>query len=352
MTEKESIKATEEVEQDQLAPHSPEEEGREEQDQSVSVQADSPSDSEGEAPGGESLFFEQWKKKHRAYLISQGKLVEEPEETEPNKEPTNPSEEEEEPVLFQGLDETAADEPTDQEDSEVKAEGIPQKVILKTLPIFLGGLLMAAIALYFISPYSKEKQILVTGNERLTAEQIEAYSLINKDDYVLTTALYADAYARNIQEQNSEIESAEISYQFPNRFTIMIKEYAFVGYLSENAQLYPVLSSGEVGSEPAAAENLPSSYTTIQLTDKGLIKVLALELGKVDPTIRASISTISLTPSKVTTDLLTLKMIEGHTILVPASELSQKLPYYPKIASEVWEPTTIDMEVGIFRYAT
>ncbi|MFX3770132.1 cell division protein FtsQ, partial [Streptococcus suis] len=74
--------------------------------------------------------------------------------------------------------------------------------------------------------------------------------------------------------------------------------------------------------------------------------------GKIDTGIRSAIQTINLTPSKETADLLTLNIADGNTVLVPLSEISQKLPYYTKIAAEVTVPTKIDMEVGIYRYAS
>ncbi|WP_447558275.1 cell division protein FtsQ/DivIB [Streptococcus suis] len=214
------------------------------------------------------------------------------------------------------------------------------------------SLLLAALALYFISPTSKKKQIEVVGNERLTAEQVENYSLISPDDYNVTVALHADAYAKNIKKNSSSVETATIKFQFPATFTIHIKEYAIIGYIQQQSQWYPVLSSGEIGGEPISQDSMPEGYTTINLSDKELIKELAIELGKIDAGIRSAIQTINLTPSKVTVDLLTFNMRDGNTVLVPLSEISQKVSYYTKIAAEVTVPTTIDMEVGIYRYAS
>ncbi|WP_153055724.1 cell division protein FtsQ/DivIB, partial [Streptococcus suis] len=117
--------------------------------------------------------------------------------------------------------------------------------------------------------------IEVVGNERLTAEQVENYSLISPDDYIVTIALHADAYAKNIKKNSSSVETATIKFQFPATFTIHIKEYAIIGYIQQQSQWYPVLSSGEVGGEPISQDSLPEGYTTINLSDKELIKELA-----------------------------------------------------------------------------
>ncbi|HEM6085809.1 TPA: FtsQ-type POTRA domain-containing protein [Streptococcus suis] len=307
------------------------------------------------APDDEkSAFFEQWKARHQAYLAHKDE-VEIQAVDEGQTEQKSPKAKKSKRVLFQGINRR-------QESLESKKEtekkihplqtAIPSKVVWKAVPVLVASLLLAALALYFISPTSKKKQIEVVGNERLTAEQVENYSLISPDDYIVNIALHADAYAKNIKKNSSSVETATIKFQFPATFTIQIKEYAIIGYIQQQSQWYPVLSSGEVGGEPISQDSLPEGYTTINLSDKELIKELAIELGKIDAGIRSAIQTINLTPSKVTADLLTLNMADGNTVLVPLSEISQKLPYYTQIAAEVTVPTTIDMEVGIYRYAS
>ncbi|MFM0773765.1 cell division protein FtsQ/DivIB [Streptococcus suis] len=307
------------------------------------------------APDDEkSAFFEQWKARHQAYLAHKDE-VEIQAVDEGQTEQKSPKAKKSKRVLFQGINRR-------QESLESKKEtekkihplqtAIPSKVVWKAVPVLVASLLLAALALYFISPTSKKKQIEVVGNERLTAEQVENYSLISPDDYIVTIALHADAYAKNIKKNSSSVETATIKVQFPATFTIQIKEYAIIGYIQQQSQWYPVLSSGEVGGESISQDSLPEGYPTINLSDKELIKELAIELGKIDTGIRSAIQTINLTPSKVTADLLTLNMADGNTVLVPLSEISQKLPYYTKIAAEVTVPTTIDMEVGIYRYAS
>lgn len=293
-----------------------------------------------------SAFFEQWKAKHQAYLASKVKAD--------NSEEV-PSIVQEKKKLFQGIKKPGklSSVPKNKlEGKKIKQVEIPKKVIWKSVPILVVSLLLAALSLYFISPTSKAKDIVVKGQSKLTAEQVIKYSLISDKDYIVTTLLNAPAYAENVKKNNPSVESSEISYQFPNQFTIRIKEYAIIGYIQQNDQLYPVLSSGNVGTDAVATDTMPETYTTIQLSDKNQVKQLAVALGGIDATIREKIQTVSLTPSKVTADLLTLNMTDGNKVLVPLGELAEKLPYYAKIATEVTEPATIDMEVGIYRYSS
>ncbi|MGQ7461617.1 cell division protein FtsQ/DivIB [Streptococcus suis] len=293
-----------------------------------------------DAPDDEkSAFFEQWKAKHEAYLAS----------LEETKEPVQEIGSVKKSRLFQGIGKARE---TKVEKTTNKPTPLPSSVFLKSLPVLGVSIAMAALALYFISPTSKNKQLEVTGNQHLSVEQVENYSLISPNDYILTTALYASNYAENIKKSSSSVESATISYQFPNKFIIHIQEYAGIGYILEQNQYYLVLASGDVASETTSEDALPESFTTINLTDRELIKNLAIELGKLDAETRSKIQTINLTPSSATADLLTFNMTDGNTVLVPLSEVSQKMIYYEKIAAEVTSATTIDMEVGIYRYAT
>lgn len=300
-----------------------------------------------------SAFFEQWKARHQAYLEQHNQQdeevfvpVDEPEKKkngflkrwEKNKKPN------ETPTEI--MDDALEQEPV----ALKKKDPLPRMALLKAIPVLLGSLVLFLLSLYFITPFSKDKIISVQGNERLTAQEVEQLSLISNQDYIVTIALNAKKYAENIKKASPEISEATIAYRFPNAFTIHVKEYKLIGYLEENSQYYRILSSGEIASEAIPADQLPETYLLVKLTDKASIKSLAEQLAKVDETITSKIQEITLTPSKVTADLLTLTMTDGNTILVPLSEIDTKLPYYSKIVLDIVEPSVIDMEVGIYRY--
>lgn len=295
-----------------------------------------------------SAFFEQWKARHQAYLASQ-QQSDTPETTDVTEKIGKQKK------LFEGvkLSKTITEVPADHEATAERFKiNLPTRVVWKAIPVLVVSLLLMALSLYFISPTSKHKKIEVEGNNRLTAEQIQKDSLISAQDYAITIALHAKDYANNILKNNSSVESAQIMYRFPDAFTIQIKEYAIIGYVQEVDSLYSVLASGEIDHQPIAVETLPEVYTAITISDKKLVKKLAVALSGIDADIREKIQTIKLTPSKVTADLLTLDMVDGNVVLVPLSELDQKLLYYTKIAEQVFVPTTIDMEVGIYRYSS
>ncbi|MBY5035277.1 FtsQ-type POTRA domain-containing protein [Streptococcus gallolyticus] len=293
-----------------------------------------------------SDFFQQWKARHQAYLASQ---KEEEQEGEAEDQPARLSLQELRKSLRQAEKKSveSADEPV----KKIKKNPIPAIVIWKSLPVFFVSMVLILASLYFISPLSKYKTITVKGNTHLSSNKILSYSQISSRDYALTTFLHMDAYAKNIEKTSNWIKSAKISYQFPKSFTIQVEEYTKIGYVETGGKYYSVLSSGNISDTATESSQLPKQYTSIHLNDRVLIQKLVRQLAKVNPNIVANIETIDLTPTKVTSDLLTLTMHDGNKILIPLAEVERKLPYYEKIAPQLAVASVVDMEVGIFSYA-
>lgn len=229
-------------------------------------------------------------------------------------------------------------------------EKIAPRHIYRALPVLILSSILLILAVYFISPYSKLKNIEVTGNKQLSKTEVLDASGIQKEDYTLTTYLSQKAHARNIELSNLWVKKAEISYQFPITFKIKITEYTVVAYDYSGEQYFPVLSSGEEIATPVKKSQLPKSYITLDFSDKAMLKKFVQQLSGISNTIKSEIQTVQHTPSKATEDLLTITMTDGNKILVPLSEVAKKLPYYEKIKPQLTETSVVDMEAGIFSY--
>ena len=229
-------------------------------------------------------------------------------------------------------------------------EKIAPRHVYRALPVLILSSILLILAVYFISPYSKLKNIEVTGNKQLSKTEVLDASSIQKEDYTLTTYLSQKAHARNIKLSNLWVKKAEISYQFPITFKIKITEYTVVAYDYSGEQYFPVLSSGEEIATPVKKSQLPKSYITLDFSDKAMLKKFVQQLSSISDTIKSEIQTVQHTPSKATEDLLTITMTDGNKILVPLSEVAKKLPYYEKIKPQLTETSVVDMEVGIFSY--
>lgn len=227
---------------------------------------------------------------------------------------------------------------------------IPGVHILRALTILFPSLLLLLISAYLLSPYATMKDIQVEGTVQTTAEAIRQASGIEDSDYTLKLLLDKAKYEEQIKA-NYWVESAQIVYQFPTKFTIKVKEYAILAYYVSGEDHYPILSSGRVESSPVSQVSLPETYLSVFFNDEQQVKTLSSELADVSPEIKQAIQTIELAPSSVTSDLLKLTMYDSDEILVPLSELGKKLPYYSKVKVQLAVPSLVDMEVGIYSYS-
>jgi len=276
----------------------------------------------------------------------------ESEETEDVEEP-----EEENIEELSDVSEDRIENFVDQADIEIEKEAKSDKPriekihLYRAIPVLVISSLLILLSLYFITPLGSLKNIVVTGNERVTQDEIIKATQIDSRDYTLTTFLNRNQYANNLKKANAWIEKAEISYQFPITFKIKVTEFKILAYEASTGNIYPVISNGTVINQPVKKEALPENYMRLNLSDKAKVKKLMQELSDVPDSIKNEIQTVDLTPSKATKDLLTLTMRDEHKIIVPLSDIHKKLPYYSRVHPLLTEPSIVDMEAGIFSYS-
>ena len=245
----------------------------------------------------------------------------------------------------------------DQADIEIEKEAKPDKPgiekihLYRAIPVLVISSLLILLSLYFITPLGSLKNLVVTGNERVTQDEIIKATQIDSRDYTITTFLNRNQYANNLKKANAWIEKAEISYQFPITFKIQVTEYKILAYEASTGNIHPVISNGTVINQPVKKEALPENYMRLNLSDKAKVKKLVQELSDVPDSIKNEIQTVDLTPSKATKDLLTLTMRDENKIIVPLSDIHKKLPYYSRVHPLLTEPSIVDMEAGIFSYS-
>ena len=226
---------------------------------------------------------------------------------------------------------------------------IPAIHILRALTILFPSLLLLIVSAYLLSPYATMKDIRVEGTVQTTADDIRQASGIQDSDYTINLLLDKAKYEEQIKS-NYWVESAQLVYQFPTKFTIKVKEYDIVAYYVSGESHYPILSSGQLETSAVSLVSLPETYLSVFFNDSEQIKTFVLELSQISPELKAAIQKVELAPSKVTPDLIRLTMYDTDEVLVPLSEMSKKLPYYSKIKPQLSEPSVIDMEAGIYSY--
>ena len=226
---------------------------------------------------------------------------------------------------------------------------IPGLHILRALTILFPSLLLLIVSAYLLSPYATMKDIRVEGTVQTTADDIRQASGIQDTDYTINLLLDKAKYEERIKS-NYWVESAQLVYQFPTKFTIKVKEYDIVAYYISGENHYPILSSGQLETSAVSLVSLPETYLSVLFNDSEQIKTFTSELAQISPELKAAIQKVELAPSKVTSDLIRLTMNDSDEVLVPLSEMSKKLPYYSKIKPQLSEPSVVDMEAGIYSY--
>ena len=226
---------------------------------------------------------------------------------------------------------------------------IPVIHILRSLTILFPSLLLLIVSAYLLSPYATMKDIRVEGTVQTTDDDIRQASGIQDSDYTINLLLDKAKYEEQIKS-NYWVESAQLVYQFPIKFTIKVKEYDIVAYYISGENHYPILSSGQLETSSVSLVSLPETYLSVLFNDREQIKTFTSELSQISPELKAAIQKVELAPSKVTSDLIRLTMNDSDEVLVPLSEMSKKLPYYSKIKPQLSEPSVIDMEAGIYSY--
>ena len=226
---------------------------------------------------------------------------------------------------------------------------IPALHTLRALTILFPSLLLLIVSAYLLSPYATMKDIRVEGTVQTTDDDIRQASGIQDSDYTINLLLDKAKYEEQIKS-NYWVESAQLVYQFPTKFTIKVKEYDIVAYYVSGENHYPILSSGQLETSSVSLVSLPETYLSVLFNDSEQIKTFTSELSQISPELKAAIQKVELAPSKVTSDLIRLTMNDSDEVLVPLSEMSKKLPYYSKIKPQLSEPSVIDMEAGIYSY--
>ena len=312
----------------------------------------------------EAALAEEKEKERQARMGEESEKSEDQESETDQKDEESAKEESEEKVEApeadkeeEEIEESGSKEKEDQ-DKKLAKKAIKEKPakakitglhILRALTILFPSLLLLIISTYLLTPYATMKDIRVEGTVQTTADDIRQASGIQDSDYTINLLLDKVKYEKQIKS-NYWVESAQLVYQFPTKFTIKVKEYDIVAYYISGESHYPILSSGQLETSAVSLVSLPETYLSVFFNDSEQIKTFVSELSQISPELKAAIQKVELAPSKVTSDLIRLTMNDSDEILVPLSEMSKKLPYYSKIKPQLSEPSVVDMEAGIYSY--
>ena len=315
----------------------------------------------------EAALAEEKEKERQARMASKSEKSDATEDQESESDPKDPKSakedakekvEESEDVKKEVPKEEPKSKEPKKEDKKAEKKPVKEKPVKPKIPgvhiwraisILFLSLLLLVVSAYLLSPYATMKDIRVEGTVQTTADDIRQASGIQDSDYTINLLLDKEKYEEQIKS-NYWVESAQLVYQFPTKFTIKVKEYDIVAYYVSGESHYPILASGQLETSAVSLVSLPETYISVLFNNSEQIKAFTSELAQISPELKAAIQKVELAPSKVTSDLIRLTMNDSDEVLVPLSEMSKKLPYYSKIKPQLSEPSVIDMEAGIYSY--
>ena len=316
----------------------------------------------------EAALAEEKEKERQARMASKSEKSDETEDKESESEPKDSeSDKEDAKEKVEKSEDAKKEEPESKEPKskepkkqakKVEKKPVKEKTVKPKIPgvhiwraisILFLSLLLLVVSAYLLSPYATMKDIRVEGTVQTTDDDIRQASGIQDSDYTINLLLDKAKYEEQIKS-NYWVESAQLVYQFPTKFTIKVKEYDIVAYYVSGESHYPILSSGQLETSSVSLVSLPETYISVLFNNSEQIKTFTSELSQISPELKSSIQKVELAPSKVTSDLIRLTMNDSDEVLVPLSEMSKKLPYYSKIKPQLSEPSVIDMEAGIYSY--
>ncbi|XBG85187.1 cell division protein FtsQ/DivIB [Enterococcus cecorum] len=233
-----------------------------------------------------------------------------------------------------------------------KMKDYRQRKLYHRLALIISLFLIPLVGcIYYISPLGQLAKVDVIHNQRVPSEQI-----VKTANFKINEPLWEQYFSRQsaiqkIQKISPWIKAVNVKVVHFNQFQINVTEYHKVAYLLTGDKYYDILENGQVLKNPITQDQLQSGLPILEgFTSKKLILKTLKAYHKLPEEFRQSISQIKSTPRAENDQLLTLNMNDQNQVLINIDQLTKKLPYYAKVASNMQEPGIVDMEVGLFTY--
>lgn len=229
-------------------------------------------------------------------------------------------------------------------------QGMLVIVVLTTLAVFVGWL---------CSPWAQVQNYEIKGNDDLTKAQVLSAAGLNKYQSTFLTVEERNHFDKTAQKNNAQISGLTLKLKNPMTVIVTVKENPKVGYIKTKEGYQALLQDGQVVNESfdqrpsdsyAVYDNFPKDRKTLNATAK--------RIGKLNSPIRRSISDVVWSPTDMNDDRLLLSMNDGNQVVISASDIDNKMQYYPSIATQFKnsqdskddKKTIIDLEAGAYGY--
>lgn len=226
---------------------------------------------------------------------------------------------------------------------------LTKKVRWQTTNFLVVFTLAFFVLLYYASPLSNLNEVLISGNEQLSAQAVEKTAHFQPGERLWHQYFDRKQVAQKLEKTYPEIQSVSIHLRHLNDLEIDIKEYPVVAYMIVNKIKYaPILSNGVILKE--TTKKKPNRVLYAKFKEGKFFQAVIASYDQVPKEVRQLIEQVTSTPTKSNPELVTLYMKDGNQVKVNGTEMAEKLPYYPQIAKQMKTKGIIDMEVGFYSY--
>lgn len=179
------------------------------------------------------------------------------------------------------------------------------------------------VILYVQSPYSKIEEIRVSGNERLSAEEIVGKSGLK----VGHSIFLLPSQVEERMEKDPEIKRAKLVFLFPNRYLLEVEENQVVALLREGGEIRPVLENGYLLS---ADEKVGRDYPILtDWKERNELPSFIGEVKKIKKEVLEQISEIRSVPTQKDRYKVVVYMKDQFEVETSLVHFSQYMNLYP-----------------------
>ncbi|WP_257350551.1 cell division protein FtsQ/DivIB [Pseudalkalibacillus decolorationis] len=188
--------------------------------------------------------------------------------------------------------------------------------------------ILILVIVYFQSPLSHVRNIVIKGNELVTEDQIIKKSNINSDTNIWSVE--PQAVAANI-EKLVQVNQAEVERHFPSTIRINVTEYTKVAFVVREGKYYPLLQNGETMPAASNATVPTTAPILINWKNEEAMQMMATELKGLPEGIRVRISEIHFSPTENDSKRIKLYMNDGYEVETRIPGFTEYMEHYPAI---------------------
>ncbi|WP_394232607.1 cell division protein FtsQ/DivIB [Niallia oryzisoli] len=207
--------------------------------------------------------------------------------------------------------------------------------------------ILIAFILYFQSPLSYVKHVVISGNTSHSDTEIAAIAGIKKDTNIWKVR------DKEIEEDLNalpEMKKAVVTTKLPNSVIITVQEYKRISYIAKGKNFLPVLENGNILHEKKTTDLPLNAPILFSFTENKALKEMIVSLEKLPPEVLNSISEIHYDPTDSDPFHIALFMNDGNQVSATIRTFAEKMSHYPSIISQL-DPTqkgVINLEVGSY----